>query len=100
MIVPTLGYCLAGGPVADMECPDCDNLRCRCEALNSAAARVESSLEIAERTYDVEALERLTTQAYHLSVTHRDARAALATHRDTVHKGAASEFGSRFMAAG
>lgn len=83
-----------------MECPDCDNLRCRCEALSSAAARIESALELAEMTYDVEATQRLTMQAYRLSATQRDARAALATHRQTVHGTAGSGFGALRLVAG
>ena len=82
-----------------MECPECDNLRCRCEALNAAAAQVEGALDLAEMTYDVEATQRLTMQAYHLSATQRDARADLALHYRTVHKTAASESGLRFFAA-
>ena len=69
-----------------MECAECDNLLCHYESLTFATARIESTLEIANRMYDVEAVQRLTLEAYHLAAQQRDARAALARHRNSVHQ--------------
>ena len=69
-----------------MECAECDNLLSRYESLTFAAARKESSLQIAERTYDLAAVERLTVEVHDLAAKQRDARAALAGHRTSVHQ--------------
>ena len=82
-----------------MECSDCVNLSGRYEWATFDVSRVQSALDVAERMSDFEAIQLLTMEACRLNSRQRDARAALATHRDTVHKAAASEFGSRFLGA-
>lgn len=69
-----------------MECNECDNLLFHYESLTFAAARTGSTLEIAERMYDAEAVQRLTLEARRLAARQRDARAALARHRNSAHQ--------------
>jgi hypothetical protein len=74
-----------GHPDHHMECIDCDNLLRQYEFATFAVSRAVSSLDIAERMYDLGAIERLTMEAHNLTARQRDARAALAGHRNTPH---------------
>ena len=68
-----------------MDCADCDNLLSHCESLTFSTARVENSLDIAERLYDVAAVARFTAELQRLAARQQDAREALSHHRDAVH---------------
>ncbi|HTA43218.1 MAG TPA: hypothetical protein VK789_12270 [Bryobacteraceae bacterium] len=68
-----------------MDCADCDNLLSHYESLTFSVARIENCLEIAERMYDLDAVQRLTAEVRHLAARQKEVRTALVRHRDTAH---------------
>ena len=84
-----------------MECPECDNLLCRCEALVSSAARLKSAMKTAEQVCDAEALARLRREMERLTASLLEARDAFSRHQHAVHenrlKARAAGGGGRFI---
>ena len=79
-----------------MGCAECDNLLCHYESLTFSAARTENALEIAQRMYDEDAVQRFTNELRRLAAQQQDARAALTQHRNSTHQvKVASGFGAR-----
>ena len=68
-----------------MDCADCDNLLSHYESLTFSVARIENCLEIAERMYDVDAVQRLKVEVQQLTARQQNVRGALARHRDAAH---------------
>lgn len=67
------------------DCPDCDHLLAKYEAATFAQAKIHNALDIAGHLRDRDAVRRLTLDAYEVTARRRNARQALAAHRESAH---------------